>query len=215
MRNLDCTCLCEVDAHKSNGCETWFGDRNTGFQCSCDWRGNIKPATEKSAVVTVKSTDNALTTLHRLLEAARREFGASSVQGFDRDRCEQEKAQLAEERNAAVAAYHEAARRVHYCEIHVTVRGITAGDERLGQVDDTRWWYSKVSTADFDDPKAELIYTTRAISKEQALLKISNLVKRVAEIGGQVTRSKVEEVTFDTKYGDVIEQPDTRATNGE
>jgi len=93
---------------------------------------------------------------------------------------------------------------VHYCEIHVTVAHVTAGDERLGVVADTPWWYSKVSKSDFDDQSAGLIYTTRAPSRDAALRKIREFSEAVDAIGGKCIRMKVEEVTFDTKHGDSI-----------
>ena len=94
--------------------------------------------------------------------------------------------------------------QVHYCEIHVTVTHVTAGDERLHFVAGTPWWYSKVSKADFDDPGAGLIYTTRAPSRDAALRKIREFSEAVDTIGGKCIRMKVEEVTFDTKHGDSI-----------
>ena len=36
---LKCDCSCEVGKHGSNGCKSWFGDRNTGFGCDCSWNG--------------------------------------------------------------------------------------------------------------------------------------------------------------------------------
>ena len=33
-----CTCKCAPEEHGPNGCKTWYGDRNTGFGCNCDWR---------------------------------------------------------------------------------------------------------------------------------------------------------------------------------
>lgn len=34
---IACTCKCSPEEHGPNGCKTWFGDRNTGFGCNCDW----------------------------------------------------------------------------------------------------------------------------------------------------------------------------------
>lgn len=33
-----CECPCGPEAHGRNGCKTWYGDRNTGFGCDCDWK---------------------------------------------------------------------------------------------------------------------------------------------------------------------------------
>lgn len=38
MSNPDCTCKCSPEEHGPRGCKTWFGDKNTGFRCNCDWR---------------------------------------------------------------------------------------------------------------------------------------------------------------------------------
>ena len=40
---ITCTCKCAPEEHGPHGCKTWYGDRNTGFGCNCDWR----PATDK------------------------------------------------------------------------------------------------------------------------------------------------------------------------
>lgn len=41
---IACTCACAPEEHGSYGCKTWYGDKNTGFGCNCDWR----PATDKT-----------------------------------------------------------------------------------------------------------------------------------------------------------------------
>ena len=35
---IACTCKCAPEEHGPNGCKTWYGDKNTGFRCNCDWR---------------------------------------------------------------------------------------------------------------------------------------------------------------------------------
>ena len=35
---IACTCKCAPEEHGPHGCKTWYGDRNTGFACNCDWR---------------------------------------------------------------------------------------------------------------------------------------------------------------------------------
>lgn len=35
---ITCTCKCAPEDHGPYGCKTWYGDRNTGFGCNCDWR---------------------------------------------------------------------------------------------------------------------------------------------------------------------------------
>jgi len=40
---IACTCKCAPEEHGPYGCKTWYGDRNSGFACNCDWRsGPIK-----------------------------------------------------------------------------------------------------------------------------------------------------------------------------
>lgn len=92
----------------------------------------------------------------------------------------------------------------HYCEIHVTVRDLDPTEETGYVSTEERWWFSKVSHADFDDPSAELIFTTRASTKSEALDMIRAFHARISGMGGKCVRSKVEEVTFDTKLGDAL-----------
>ena len=35
---IACTCKCAPEEHGPHGCKTWYGDKNTGFRCNCDWR---------------------------------------------------------------------------------------------------------------------------------------------------------------------------------
>ena len=35
---IACTCKCAPEEHGPHGCKTWYGDKNTGFACNCDWR---------------------------------------------------------------------------------------------------------------------------------------------------------------------------------
>ena len=35
---IACTCKCSPEEHGPHGCKTWYGDRNSGFKCNCDWR---------------------------------------------------------------------------------------------------------------------------------------------------------------------------------
>jgi hypothetical protein len=35
----DCSCSHLPNEHGPNGCREWFGDRNAGFKCSCEWDG--------------------------------------------------------------------------------------------------------------------------------------------------------------------------------
>jgi len=48
---IACTCKCAPEEHGPNGCKTWYGDKNTGFRCNCDWRpGQDKMLIEAAAV---------------------------------------------------------------------------------------------------------------------------------------------------------------------
>lgn len=45
LEKTSCTCSCAPEEHGKNGCKTWFGDKNTGFRCSCDWSvGDPEPS---------------------------------------------------------------------------------------------------------------------------------------------------------------------------
>jgi len=35
---IKCTCKCNLSDHNKHGCNTWYGDRNSGFGCDCLWR---------------------------------------------------------------------------------------------------------------------------------------------------------------------------------
>jgi len=51
---IACTCKCAPEEHGPKGCKTWYGDKNTGFACNCDWR---QPPSAKLKAENARLTD--------------------------------------------------------------------------------------------------------------------------------------------------------------
>lgn len=67
----DCEhCVCSTEEHGPRGCRTWYGDKNTGFRCSCTWTGvSERPAVQAGGILRSDTRRQALRTDWRTPEA--------------------------------------------------------------------------------------------------------------------------------------------------
>jgi hypothetical protein len=104
----DCTCRCEPTVHKKGrGCTTWYGDKNTGFGCSCSWDGQPpKPTVAHHVLVIVQSDDRYIDVMTRVAAAVGTRFTGVAAQGVDWNKEQKRLAEALDERNLAVAEAH-------------------------------------------------------------------------------------------------------------
>ena len=102
-----CTCSCAPSEHRKNGCRVWFGDKNTGFRCNCDWNGKPpEPLNEHHILVVVKTSDSYLDAMCKLVAKGRDMFEQVEAHGLDHRKESEKTAEFVEERNLAVAECH-------------------------------------------------------------------------------------------------------------
>lgn len=95
----------------------------------------------------------------------------------------------------------------YYFEGHVVVRPPLGGDPAptFAAAKEYQFWGSVLVADESEEEKAgDVILTSRGPTREALIKKMQTLAAALRSNGYVVTRGKVEEVTFDTKHGDVL-----------